>query len=70
MTTTTQTYRVTGMSCDHCVRAVTAEVSAIEGVSDVHVDVASGRVRVTAGQEVSTGAMRDAIEEAGYSLAG
>ena len=32
--------------------------------------LASGRVRVTAGQEVSTGAMRDAIEEAGYSLAG
>jgi len=62
-------HNVVGMTCDHCVRAVRAEVSAIGGVTDVDVDVTSGIVRVTAEQPVPTTALREAVEEAGYTLA-
>jgi copper chaperone len=64
-----ETHNVVGMTCDHCARAVRAEVSAIEGVTDVDVDVTNGAVQVTAEQPVSTTALRDAVEEAGYTLA-
>jgi copper chaperone len=66
---TTDTYDVIGMTCDHCVRAVTAEVSALEGVSDVRVDLTSGQVQVTAERALSTEDVRQAVEEAGYTLA-
>jgi copper chaperone len=65
----TETHDVVGMTCDHCARAVRAEVGAIDGVSDVDVDLARGAVRVTAEQPVPTTALRDAVEEAGYTLA-
>ena len=65
----TAIYRVTGMTCDHCVRAVTAEVGAIGGVTDVDVDLATGLVTVTSVQPVATDHVREAVEEAGYSLA-
>jgi copper ion binding protein len=64
-----ETHHVTGMTCDHCARAVSAEVSTIAGVTNVDVDVSSGAVRVTAEQPVPATALRDAIEEAGYTLA-
>jgi len=67
--TTTDTYDVVGMTCDHCARAVTTEVSALEGVSGVHVDVATGKVQVTAEGALSTDDVRNAVEEAGYTLA-
>lgn len=62
------TYTVKGMTCDHCVRAVTAEVGRVAGVTDVSVDLASGRVTVTAGGAVDAAAVRAAVEEAGYEL--
>jgi copper chaperone len=64
------TYQVTGMTCEHCVRAVTEEIEAIAGVSGVDVDLASGRVTVTADgtAEVSEPQVRDAVVEAGYQL--
>jgi copper chaperone len=65
----TETHDVVGMTCDHCARAVRAEVSTIDGVTDVDVDLTRGVVRVTAEQPVPTAALRDAIEEAGYTLA-
>ena len=65
----TETHDVVGMTCDHCARAVRAEVSAIDGVTDVDVDLTNGVVRVTAEQPVPTTALRDAVEEAGYTLA-
>ena len=65
----TETQDVVGMTCDHCARAVRAEVSAIDGVTDVDVDLTRGVVRVTAEQPVHTTALRDAVEEAGYTLA-
>ena len=64
-----ETHDVVGMTCDHCAHAVRAEVSAIEGVTDVDVDLIRGVVHVTAEQPVSTTALREAVEEAGYTLA-
>jgi copper chaperone CopZ len=64
-----ETHNVVGMTCDHCVRAVHAEVSAIEGVTDVDVDLTRGVVHVTANQPVPTTVLRDAVAEAGYTLA-
>ena len=57
------------MTCDHCARAVRTEISTIDGVTDVQVDLDSGVVRVTAEQPVPTTALREAVEEAGYTLA-
>lgn len=64
-----ETHHVAGMTCDHCARAVSAEVGAIDGVTHVDVDITSGAVRVTAEQPVPTTALRDAVTEAGYTLA-
>ena len=66
--TTTETYDVVGMTCDHCVRSVTEEVSALTGVSEVEVDLASGKVRVTSREPITTEQVRDAVAEAGYQL--
>jgi len=44
---TETTLGVVGMSCEHCVNAVTEELSRLDGVNDVVVDLASGRVAVT-----------------------
>ena len=60
---------VVGMTCDHCARAVSTEVGALAGVSDVHVDVPTGQVRITADRTLSTDELREAVEEAGYQLA-
>jgi copper chaperone CopZ len=43
----TETYTVTGMTCGHCVSSVTEEVGGLPGVSDVQVELESGRVTVT-----------------------
>jgi copper chaperone len=70
---TTATYRVTGMTCDHCVRAVTDEVSAIPGVRDVDVDLVAGgesTVRVVSEDALPDDTVREAVDEAGYQLAG
>lgn len=64
----TQTYTVTGMTCGHCVASVTEEVSALPGVSDVQVDLASGAVTVTSDAELDRAAVAGAVDEAGYAL--
>lgn len=61
-------YNVTGMSCEHCVAAVGAELRELPGVSSVNVDLASGVV-VVQGSGVKDEAVRSAVETAGYSLA-
>ena len=58
------------MTCGHCVSAVTEEVSGLPGVTDVAVDLASGGLTVTSGAPVDDGAVRAAVEEAGYEVAG
>ena len=60
-------YTVLGMTCDHCVRSVAEEVSAVAGVQNVDVELASGRL-VVAG-DASEQAVRDAVAEAGYEVA-
>jgi copper chaperone len=66
----TATYDVTGMTCDHCVRAVEAEVSEVAGVTAVEVDLGAGRVRVTGDGTVDDAAVRAAVAEAGYEVVG
>jgi len=65
---TTTTYTVQGMTCGHCVNSVSAEVGVLPGVSNVEVDLASGAVTVTSKQPLDTGAMRAAVDKAGYQL--
>lgn len=62
-------FNVAGMTCGHCVAAVTAEVSKIEGVTKVDVDLASGSVTVESDPPVDPNALAAAIDEAGYTLA-
>jgi copper ion binding protein len=64
----TSTYTVTGMTCAHCVASVTEEVSEVAGVTHVDVDLDTGQVTVTSDAPLDDGAVRAAVEEAGYSL--
>ena len=66
----TSTYTVTGMTCGHCVSSVTEEVSQVPGVTDVQVDLATGGLTVTSEAPVDDAAVRAAVEEAGYEVAG
>lgn len=65
----TSTYPVTGMTCEHCVRAVTEEVRRIEGVADITVDLPTGALTISSSQPVEEAAVAEAVEEAGYRLA-
>ena len=66
----TAIYTVVGMTCGHCVSAVTEEVSQVPGVSGVDVDLESGGLTVTSDAPVDEAAVRAAVEEAGYEVAG
>ncbi|MGN6605600.1 MAG: heavy-metal-associated domain-containing protein [Jatrophihabitans sp.] len=63
-----KTYTVTGMTCQHCVDAVTSEVSGVAGVDAVAVDLGTGNVTVQ-GEGFSDDEIAAAIDEAGYALA-
>jgi len=65
---TTSTFQVQGMSCGHCVSSVQSEVSAIEGVTAVDVDLITGQVAVTSDTPIGTDAVTAAVEEAGYEV--
>ena len=70
---TTSTYRVTGMTCGHCVTAVTDELSALPGVRTVDVELVTGgtsAVRVVSETSLTEDAVRAAVDEAGYEYAG
>ena len=62
------TYTVSGMSCGHCKASVTEELSEVEGVEAVNVDLDTKLVVVT-GSGLDDAALRAAIEEAGYQAA-
>ena len=62
-----RTYTVDGMTCDHCVKAITSEVTQLAGVDAVAVDLASKTVRVS-GDDVDDAAVAAAIDEAGYTV--
>ena len=65
---TTATYTVTGMTCGHCVSAVTTELSSIAGVTAVDVDLDTGRATVTSDEPLDRETVAAAVDEAGYQL--
>jgi copper ion binding protein len=66
---TTSTYTVTGMTCEHCVGAVREELGRLPGVTEVSVDLATGRVTITSEAPVAAADVRAMVDEAGYELA-
>jgi copper chaperone CopZ len=70
---TTHTYSVNGMTCGHCIAAVTEELTALEGVTDVSIDLVEGGttpVTVISDEPLDPTLVAEAIDEAGYALAG
>ena len=71
---TSVTYQVTGMTCEHCVHAVSSELKNLDGVRDVTVDLVPGSpsaVTVTSDAPLPAQAVAAALDEAGdYQLAG
>lgn len=68
---TTTTYAVSGMTCGHCVNAVTEELQSLPGVREVSVDLTAGgtsSVRVVSDSPLPEDAVRAAVDEAGYEL--
>ncbi len=65
---TITTYTVSGMTCGHCASAVSSEISRLDGVTDVRVDLTDGTVTVTSEQPLSDEAVTAAVDEAGYEL--
>ena len=61
-------YQVSGMTCGHCVAAVTMELSLLKGVSAVDVDLETGSVTVTSESDLADSQVAAAIDEAGYEL--
>ena len=64
----TCTYSVPAISCDHCKHAIEGAVSPVHGVASVTVDVAAKTVRVVG--DADDAAVRAAIDDAGYDVAG
>ena len=67
---TTTTYNVQGMTCEHCVRAVTAELTGLPGIISVEVDLPSATATVTSESDLDGELVRAAVEEAGYEIGG
>ncbi len=68
---TTETVAVSGMTCEHCVASVTEELSELDGVTDVAVDLVVGgasTVTVTADRALDEQQVRAAVAEAGYEV--
>jgi copper chaperone CopZ len=71
---TSATYQVTGMTCEHCVHAVSSELKTVDGVTGVTVELVPGGpslVTVTSDVALPAGVVAAALDEAGdYRLAG
>jgi copper chaperone len=63
---TTNEFQVTGMSCGHCESAVREEVAKLEGVAEIEVSAASGRLIVSANRPLDESDVIAAVAEAGY----
>jgi copper chaperone len=64
-----QTFTVSGMTCGHCVQAVTSELANLPGVSNVSVDLSTGVATVESGPALDSAEVAAAVDEAGYELA-
>jgi copper chaperone CopZ len=62
------TINVSGMTCGHCVSAVTMELSLLPSVTEVDVDLESGQVTITSDTGLEPAQLATAIDEAGYEL--
>ena len=62
------TINVSGMTCGHCVSAVTMELSLLPSVTEVDVDLESGQVTITSDTALEQVQLATAIDEAGYEL--
>lgn len=60
--------QVNGMTCEHCERALTAELSVLAAVEDLDIDVATGRVLITHSMALDRGEVERAIADAGFDL--
>jgi copper chaperone CopZ len=65
---TTTVYEVQGMTCEHCVRAVSGEVAKLDAVEGVEIDLASGLGTVTRTVPIGADQVAAAVDEAGYEL--
>jgi copper chaperone CopZ len=65
---TTATYTIQGMTCGHCVNAVSTELGRLPGVTDVNVDLGAGTATVISEQPLDPQAVRAAVDEAGYDV--
>lgn len=63
------TYTVTGMTCGHCVNAVSTELNNLAGVTEVNVVLGTGAVSVISQAPLEAGQVAAAVKEAGYELA-
>ncbi len=63
-----KTVRIKGMSCQHCVMAVTKALRGVAGVKDVKVDLATGEAAIEEETAVDLQAITDAIKKAGYEV--
>ncbi|MFG2514437.1 heavy-metal-associated domain-containing protein [Streptomyces sp. NPDC048584] len=66
----TTVYKVSGMSCGHCEGSVSGELSQLPGVSSVQAVASSGEVTVVSAAPLDEEAVRAAVDEAGFELAG
>ncbi|MFG5722375.1 heavy-metal-associated domain-containing protein [Streptomyces murinus] len=66
----TTVYQVTGMSCGHCEGSVSGEISQLPGVTSVKAVASSGEVTVVSAAPLDDEAVRAAVDEAGFELAG
>ncbi|AKJ13057.1 copper-transporting ATPase [Streptomyces incarnatus] len=66
----TTVYKVTGMSCGHCEGSVSGEISQLPGVSSVKAVASTGEVTVVSAAPLDDEAVRAAVDEAGFELAG
>lgn len=65
---TMETYRVQGMTCDHCIAAVKGQLTRLAGVTAVDIDLSTGAVVVTSDGPLAAEAVRSAVDEAGYEF--
>ena len=66
----TTVYKVTGMSCGHCEGSVSGEISELPGVTSVKAVASTGEVTVGSESPLDEAAVRAAVDEAGFELAG
>ncbi|GAA2511650.1 heavy metal-associated domain-containing protein [Pilimelia columellifera] len=64
----TTTYAIDGMTCGHCVSAISAALGELDGVSAVAVDLGAKSATVTSDRPLDVESVREAVDDAGYEL--